>query len=92
KENPGCLRDIQSIGWVAKKHFKVLKGRELVEHGYFTAREFEELIECRNHLWRIRFSLHLVAGRSENRLLFDYQPQVAKRLGYGDEGKASVET
>ncbi|WP_102796603.1 [protein-PII] uridylyltransferase [Bowmanella denitrificans] len=92
KENPGCLRDIQSIGWVAKKHFKVLKGRELVEHGYFTAREFEELIECRNHLWRIRFSLHLVAGRSENRLLFDYQPQVAKRLGYGEQGKASVET
>ncbi|GAB3022091.1 [protein-PII] uridylyltransferase [Bowmanella dokdonensis] len=92
KENPGCLRDIQNIGWVAKKHFKVLKGQELVEHGYFTTREFEELLECRNHLWRIRFNLHLVAGRSENRLLFDYQPQVAKRLGYGDEGKASVET
>lgn len=92
KENPGCLRDIQSIGWVAKKHFKVLKGQELVEHGYFTRREFEELIECRNHLWRIRFTLHLVAGRSENRLLFDYQPEVARRLGYGNDGKASVET
>ncbi|ALS97758.1 [protein-PII] uridylyltransferase [Lacimicrobium alkaliphilum] len=92
KENPGCLRDIQTIGWVAKKHFKVLKGQELVEHNYFTAREFEELIECRNHLWRIRFALHLEAGRSENRLLFDFQPEVAKRLGYGDEGKASVET
>ncbi|MDF2179627.1 [protein-PII] uridylyltransferase [Aliiglaciecola sp. CAU 1673] len=92
KENPGCLRDIQSIGWVAKKHFKVLKGQELVEQEYFTRREFEELIECRNHLWRIRFTLHLVAGRSENRLLFDYQPEVARRLGYGDDGKASVET
>lgn len=91
KENPGCLRDIQSIGWVAKKHFKVLKGRGLVEHNYFTQQEFDELVEHRHHLWRIRCALHLEAGRGENRLLFDYQPAVAKRLGYGEEGKASVE-
>lgn len=91
KENPGCLRDIQNIGWIAKKHFKVWNGKELVEHGYFTAGEWRELIECRSHLWRIRFALHLEAGRSENRLLFDYQTDVAKRLGYGEEGKASVE-
>jgi [protein-PII] uridylyltransferase len=52
KENPGCLRDIQTIGWVAKKHFKVWNGKELVEHGYFTAGEWRELIECRSHLWR----------------------------------------
>ena len=91
KENPGCLRDIQSIGWVAKKHFKVWNGRELIEHGYFTEPEWAELIECRSHLWRMRFALHLESGRSENRLLFDYQTDVAKRLGYGDEGKASVE-
>ncbi|MCV2884986.1 [protein-PII] uridylyltransferase [Aestuariibacter sp. AA17] len=91
KENPGCLRDIQCIGWVAKKHFKVWNGRELVDYGYFTEQEWRELIECRSHLWRMRFCLHLEAGRSENRLLFDYQTDVAKRLGYGDEGKASVE-
>ena len=91
KENPGCLRDIQSIGWVAKKHFKVLKGRGLVAHQYFTQQEFDELVECRHHLWQIRFALHLEAGRGENRLLFDYQPAVAQRLGYGEEGKASVE-
>ncbi len=91
KESPGCLRDIQSIGWVAKKHFKVTDGTELVKHGYFDQQEFDELIECREALWRIRFALHIVAGRSENRLLFDYQPEVATRLGYGEEGKASVE-
>ncbi|MEP0355698.1 [protein-PII] uridylyltransferase [Paraglaciecola sp.] len=91
KESPGCLRDIQSIGWVAKKHFNAIDGKELVKHGYFTPEEFSELIECRENLWRIRFALHLVAGRSENRLLFDYQTDVATRLGYGNEGKASVE-
>lgn len=90
KENPGCLRDIQSIGWVAKKHFQEYDGTTLIGHGYFTKLEHAELIECRSELWQIRFALHIIAGRSENRLLFDYQPQVAERLGYG-ENKAAVE-
>jgi len=91
KENPGCLRDIQSIGWVAKKHFKEYDGWNLVGHGYFTEQEYHELISCRLHLWKIRCALHLVAGRSENRLLFDYQPEVARRLGYSGESKPAVE-
>lgn len=91
KENPGCLRDIQSIGWVAKKHFKEYDGWNLVGHGYFTEQEHSELIACRMHLWKMRCALHLVAQRSENRLLFDYQPDVAKMMGYGEEGKSSVE-
>ena len=49
KESPGCLRDIQNIGWIAKKHFKVMKGTELVQRGYFTEQEFEELLECRSN-------------------------------------------
>jgi [protein-PII] uridylyltransferase len=91
KENPGCLRDIQSIGWVAKKHFKEYDGWNLVGHGYFTEQEHSELITCRMHLWKMRCALHLIAGRSENRLLFDYQPDVATMMGYGEEGKSSVE-
>ncbi len=90
KENPGCLRDIQTIGWVAKKHFQEYDGMTLIGHGYFTELEHAELIECRSNLWKIRFALHLVAKRSENRLLFDYQPDVAKLLGFG-EGKQAVE-
>ena len=90
KENPGCLRDIQNVGWVAKKHFCEYDGMTLIGHGYFTELEHAELIECRSNLWQIRFALHLVAKRSENRLLFDYQPDVAQLLGYG-EGKEAVE-
>jgi [protein-PII] uridylyltransferase len=91
KENPGCLRDIQNIGWVAKKHFRVFHGQELIEHGYFTKNEFDELLECRAYLWRMRFALHMHVGRNENRLLFDYQSNIAVRLGFGDDGKSSVE-
>ena len=39
----------------------------------------------------IRYALHLTAGKCEDRLLFDYQPEVARRLGYGNSGKAAVE-
>lgn len=91
KANPGGLRDIQTIGWVAKRYFKAESLEELVEHNYLTRNEYFELIECEDYLWRMRFALHYVAGRNENRLLFDYQAAVAKMLGFGDEGKVVVE-
>lgn len=91
KANPGGLRDIQTIGWVAKRHFSADSLKELVEHSYLTHDEYFELIECQDYLWRMRFALHYVAGRNENRLLFDYQAAVAKMLGFGDEGKVVVE-
>lgn len=91
KSSPGGLRDIQTIGWIAKRHFQTHSDESLVEYGYMTADEFVELRECMNWLWRIRFALHLEVGKREDRLLFDFQPGVAVRLGYGNEGKASVE-
>ncbi len=91
KANPGGLRDIQTIAWVAKRHFMANSLVELVEHKYLTLNEYTELIECQDYLWRMRFALHHVAGRSENRLLFDYQADVAKMMGFGSAGKKSVE-
>jgi [protein-PII] uridylyltransferase len=91
KENPGGLRDVQTIIWVAKKHFRSQTLQELVEHDYLTFEEHQELLECIVNLWNIRFALHLAAGRMENRLLFDHQPIAAKLLGFGDDGRAAVE-
>jgi [protein-PII] uridylyltransferase len=91
KASPGGLRDIQTIAWVAKRHFLADSLEELVEHHYLYPNELAELIEAQDYLWRMRFALHFVAKRSENRLLFDYQTDVAKMMGFGDEGKAPVE-
>ena len=91
KANPGGLRDIQTIAWVAKRHFLAESLEELVEHQYLYPNELAELIDSQDFLWRIRFALHFVAKRNENRLLFDYQPAVAKIMGFGNEGKAPVE-
>lgn len=91
KENPGCLRDMQTIGWVAKMHFKVINVKNLIGLHYFTDEEYQEMLECRDTLWKMRCALHLHTRKNENRLLFDHQSDVAKRLGFGDDGKASVE-
>lgn len=91
KANPGALRDIQTIAWVAIRHFSANSLDELVAHNYLTQNEFLELLECQDYLWRMRFALHFVSGRSENRLLFDYQAEVACFMGFGNEGKATVE-
>jgi len=91
KANPGGLRDIQTIAWVAKRHFVADSFEELVAHNYLTQNEFFELLECQDYLWRMRAALHIVARRSENRLLFDYQGEVASLMGFGDEGKLAIE-
>ena len=82
KEGPGGLRDIQIIGWVAKRHFDVNSFAELVEHGFITEAEYRLLNDGQRHLWRVRFALHQIAGRREDRLLFDYQKKIAERFGF----------
>lgn len=84
KEGPGGLRDIQMVGWVVKRHFGADTLHELVTHGFLTEHEYRSLIEGQNFLWQVRFALHLLTGRREDRLLFDYQRAVAERFGYRD--------
>jgi len=92
KENPGGLRDIQMIGWVAKRHFAATTLHELVTQGFLIEPEYQALIEGQNHLWRIRFALHRLTGRREDRLLFDYQRTMAGQFGFSDgENNLAVE-
>jgi len=84
KENPGGLRDIQMIGWVAKRHFDAETLHDLVGHGFLTEHEHQDLIGGQTLLWRIRFSLHRLTGRREDRLLFDYQRTLAQQFGFRD--------
>ena len=85
KESPGGLRDIQMIGWVAKRHFNVDTLKELVNDEFFTEQEFQSLREGQAFLWKIRFGLHVITGRREDRLLFDHQRELAKQFGYRDD-------
>jgi [protein-PII] uridylyltransferase len=84
KASPGGLRDIQTIGWVAKRHFGAETLDELVGHGFLTAAELRKLRQAQAFLWKVRFALHTLTGRREDRLLFDHQIRIAKMFGYED--------
>jgi len=84
KSSPGGLRDIQTIGWVAKRHFGTDTLDELVAHGFLTREELRKLLAGQDFLWKVRFGLHMLTGRREDRLLFDYQIKLARLFGYED--------
>ena len=84
KGSPGGLRDIQMIGWVAKRHFGAATRAELVDHNFLTPGQLQRLEDGQAFLWRIRFALHILTGRREDRLLFDHQKNLAEMLGYED--------
>lgn len=85
KDGPGGLRDIQMIGWVSKRHLGARRMSDLVRHGFLTEDEYRELKAGQSYLWRIRFALHTLTGRAEDRLLFDHQVALAKQSHFADE-------
>ena len=82
KNAPGGIRDINQIGWIAKRHFRVNRIYDLVHLGFITEFELGVLEEAENFLWEIRHHLHRLTKRDENRLLFDYQRDIAAKFGY----------
>ncbi len=84
KEGPGGLRDIQTIQWITKRYFGSNSLGELVNHAFLTKNEYRALMKGQRFLWKVRFELHLLANRPENRLLFDYQKSLALAFGFQD--------
>lgn len=84
KGSPGGLRDIQMVGWVAKRHFGADTLEDLVGLGFLTQAEYDGLCDGREFLWKLRYALHVLTGRREDRLLFDHQIVLSDQLGYRD--------
>jgi len=82
KGNIGGIRDIQVIAWVLKRHFDADSLDELVELGFLTQQEFDQLNAAKLFLWKIRFALHCLNDRREDRLLFDTQIKLAEQFNY----------
>ncbi|WEJ61577.1 [protein-PII] uridylyltransferase [Thiomicrorhabdus lithotrophica] len=92
KESPGGLRDIQTIYWVAKRHFNANSINELVQRNFLTTEEFLEIEAAYKYLNRIRFALQHKKRRREDRLQFDLQQAIAESFGYSDNAeKIAVE-
>lgn len=92
KESPGGLRDIQTIYWVAKRHFNANSINELVQRNFLSTEEFVEIEAAYKYLNRVRFALQHCKKRREDRLQFDLQQSIAENFGYSDnEDKIAVE-
>lgn len=85
KESPGGLRDVQTVSWVAKRHFGANRMSDMVKHGFITETEYWDLKAGLEWLFRIRFALHLLTGRHEDRILFDYQKTLSEQFGFTDD-------
>ncbi|MFL9815145.1 [protein-PII] uridylyltransferase [Stutzerimonas sp. VN223-3] len=92
KGSPGGLRDIQTILWIARRQFGSLNLSAIVDQGFLTEGEYSLLVSSQEFIWRVRYGLHMLAGRAEDRLLFDHQRSLAALLGYEDsDAKLAIE-
>ena len=92
KEGKGGLRDLQTLYWMARYLFWIKNINELTElegpsAGIITATEAKLAIRSWDFLWSLRFHLHYVTGRAEERLTFDLQPVIGARMGYTRHGR-----
>ena len=80
KESPGGLRDLQNLRWLAQAAGVGSHWRDLVTAGLLNATESRQIQSLERFLFNLRASLHYLAGRREDRLLFDYQSTLAAQF------------
>jgi [protein-PII] uridylyltransferase len=92
KEGKGGLRDLHTLYWIGKYIHHVRDASELVGAGLLTPAEFRAFRKAENFFWAVRCHLHTITGRTEDRLTFDLQREVAARMQFADRpGKSAVE-
>jgi [protein-PII] uridylyltransferase len=91
KSCPGGLRDLQIIGWLAERHFGVRSVEEITDSDFLDAEEMEILTRGREFMWKVRYALHMITDREEDRLLFDHQRALAELWGFEDGDRLAVE-
>ncbi len=92
KEGKGGLRDLHTLLWIGKFIHQVRAAPELVDAGLLTAGELRQFARAENFLLAVRCHLHLITGRTEDRLTFDVQREIAERMRFAARpGKSAVE-
>jgi [protein-PII] uridylyltransferase len=88
KEGKGGLRDLHTLFWIARYLHPADNLDQLLKLDMFEGREVRAFIRAFDFLEAVRAHLHFVTGRPEERISFDLQPELARRMGYADRGRA----
>ncbi|MBI1199697.1 MAG: [protein-PII] uridylyltransferase [Phenylobacterium sp.] len=88
KEGKGGLRDLNTLFWIAQYLHPGENIERVMQLEMFDRREVRAFITAFDFLWAVRSHMHFATGRPEERLSFDLQPEIARRMGYGDRGDA----
>ncbi|WP_118806030.1 bifunctional uridylyltransferase/uridylyl-removing protein GlnD [Haemophilus haemolyticus] len=91
KYSPGGLRDLHLLYWVALHHSGALTLEAILQSGFIYPQEYQQLQESRAFLFKVRFALHLILKRYDNRLLLDRQIKVSELLDFRGEDNQAVE-
>ena len=92
KEGKGGLRDLHTLFWIAKYIYRTDDVGKLVDLGVLSAEESQRFDRAQKFLWTVRCHIHYLAGRAEERLTFDLQTEIGRRMGYTDHaGSRGVE-
>ena len=92
KDGKGGLRDLNTLFWIGKYFYQVKTSHELVGKGVLSAAEYRLFTRAEDFLWAVRCHLHFVTGRADEKLTFDVQPDLARRMGYAERlGMLGVE-
>jgi [protein-PII] uridylyltransferase len=86
KDGKGGLRDLNTLFWIARSLAPDSPMGGRVMDDLLTARERRTFQESFDFLWRTRAHLHRIAGRAEEKLTFDFQPEMARRMGWRGRG------
>ncbi len=84
KESAGGLRDLNTILWISRAAGLGRTWLELARRGFITRDEAAAIGRHERLLDMLRIRLHYLAGRREDRLLFDHQTALAKQLGFAE--------
>lgn len=82
KESPGGLRDLHVIGWIASSAGLGDTWSAMAKNELITPFEAAKLRKHERTLKRIRYQLHVISKRREDRLVYDIQTQLAESFGY----------
>ncbi len=90
KEDKGGLRDLHTLYWIAKYIYGVGDVRKLADQGVIDDEAAARFIKAHDFLSTVRCHMHYLTGRTDNRLTFDLQREIAPRLGYVDRAGATA--